>query len=104
MRINASAPHVLFQKISILPQQRVSGLKPHPFGNFSLGSYSPLKIWPIRPPASQNFQWLSAVGVWIFSGTTHRTWQGICQEMKCINYNCFLLCHSIISLIQCNTT
>ena len=43
--------NVFFRKISILPPRRVFLVwTPHPSRNSSLGSYIPLKIWPLIAP------------------------------------------------------
>ena len=71
---------VLFRKISTLLPRMVLWFKClHPFGNFSLVSYLPLKSFRLYdPPPLSNFQWPSLGWVWIFSGTTHfmiKTWK-----------------------------
>ena len=59
---------VLFQKISILPPQRVFlGLNPLPLWKFQFRLILPLKILAFETPSPRrNFQWTSVMGYWYF--------------------------------------
>ena len=66
---------VWFQKLSIPPPRKGFFLRlPHLSGNSSQASYIYLNflgLW--EPPTPQEFPIPSVGGVWIFSGTTHRS-------------------------------